>query len=88
MIKKLAMFPLAALVALSACGTITNETYSTIVVDDDTYKIRTRTIDGANGTYQTSSVQVYGLHYQCLPESKGDCEAAVREGLDAPIDRF
>lgn len=88
MIGKLAIIPAATLIALSACGTVTSESFSTIVVDDDTYNIRTRTIDGPNGLYQTSSVQVYGLHYQCLPKSKGDCEAAVRRGLDGPIDRF
>lgn len=88
MIGKLAIIPAATLIALSACGTVTNESFSTIEVNDDTYNIRTRTIDGPNGSYQTSSVQVYGLQYQCLPESKGDCEAAVRRGLDGPIDRF
>ncbi|MFK7879967.1 hypothetical protein [Roseobacter sp.] len=65
---------------------MTNETRNTIVVDGEPYDIRTRTIDGPNGTYQTSSVRVYGFYYTCIPDSPNDCEAAVRNGLENPVD--
>lgn len=87
MTLKLALISAATLLAVSACGTVTSETNSSIIVDGESFNIRSRTIDGPNGAFETSSVRVGGIYYLCIPESKGDCEAAVREGLEFPFDR-
>jgi hypothetical protein len=71
-------FLIASAVLLSTCGTVTNETRSTIMVDGRSYPLRTRTIQGSDGSYDTSSVQAKGTWRLCLPASPGSCEAAVR----------
>lgn len=71
-------FLISTAILLSACGSVTNETTSSIVVDRNTYELRTRTIQGPNGAYDTSSVRVNGTYRQCQPDSPGSCEAAVR----------
>ena len=75
---KLCAFLIVAALLLGACGSVTNETTSSIVVDRNTYELRTRTIQGPNGAYDTSSVRVKGTYRQCQPDSPGSCEAAVR----------
>lgn len=75
------LFLCAAGLLLSACGSVVNESTSSINVDGRSYELRSRTIQGANGSYDTSSVRVNGVYYQCLPASPGSCEGAVREGL-------
>ncbi|MEP2030393.1 MAG: hypothetical protein ABJI96_16985 [Paracoccaceae bacterium] len=68
---------IGAALLLSACGSVVNETNSSIVINGRTYELRTRTIQGSNGTYDTSSVRVNGTYYQCQPDSPGSCKAAV-----------
>ncbi len=69
---------ISALGGLAACGEVVNETTSTLVVDGNAYELRTRTIQGQNGTFDQSSVKVQNRIYTCLPNSPGDCEATVR----------
>lgn len=66
------------LVTLAACATVQSESRSSIVVDGRTYELRTQVIDGPNGPYNRSFVMVKNRMAVCLPESPGDCEAAVR----------
>lgn len=73
-------FLIAAAILLSACGSVTNETTSTINVDGRNYELRTRTIQGPNGTYDTSSVRVNGAYVQCIPSSPGSCRGAIQDG--------
>lgn len=87
MTVKLSTLSFVTLFMLAACGTVTNETVGTIVVDGEAFELRTRTIDGPNGTYDTTSVRVNSVYYGCIPTSRGDCEAAVRNGLEFPYDR-
>lgn len=77
---------IASMLALSACGTLVSESSSTIMVDGRSYELRTSVIDGPQGTYQQSRVVVKSQTYLCLPESPGDCEGAVRQGL-SHVDR-
>ncbi len=74
------IFLFSTALVLSACGTVTNETKGTIVLDGRTYELRTRTIQGSNGSYDTSSVRAHGTWRICLPASPGSCEAAIRRG--------
>jgi hypothetical protein len=67
-----------SLIVISACATVESESRSTIVVDGASYELRTQVIDGRNGPCQHSSVVVKNRLYTCLPDSPGDCEAAVR----------
>lgn len=73
---------IALSLSLTACGTVEQETFTPIVVDGRTYELRTRTIDGPNGSYQTTSAMVGRIAYLCKIDSPGDCEAAVRRGRD------
>lgn len=86
MVRLLACLPL---VLLGACGeAVTDTQFRTIIVDDEPYVLRTRTIEGPGGTYQTTSAKVYNSYYPCKLDSPGDCAAAVRFGRDYfPFDR-
>lgn len=76
----------ASMLVLSACGSLVSQSSSTIIVDGRSYELRTSVIDGPQGTYEQSRVVVKNQTYLCLPDSPGDCEAAVRQGLNH-IDR-
>lgn len=71
----------------AACASVTNETFSTIILDGRSYELRTRTFDGPDGAYQTSSVRVNSNYYLCKPDSPGDCQAAVKRGRNGSADR-
>ena len=66
---------------LAACSTVVSESSSSIVVDGERYELRTRVTNGPNGQYETTSAIVGGMSNTCIPDSPGDCEAAVRRGL-------
>ncbi|MDW3224804.1 MAG: hypothetical protein R8G34_18300 [Paracoccaceae bacterium] len=83
---KLQFLCVVGAIALSGCASVTSETFSTVVLEGRSYELRTRTIDGPNGPYETSSVQVRGSYYLCKPDSPGDCEAAIREGRKSSSD--
>lgn len=68
----------ALFVVVAACATVENETTSTIELNGRSYELRTRSIDGANGTYTTHSVRANGTYRTCDPMSPGSCEAAIR----------
>lgn len=80
------LLPLGALL-LGACATITEESRSSIVVDGEVYELRTRTIDTGGRTYVKTDAMVGGFAVTCIPSSPGDCEAAVRNGLNRFDDR-
>lgn len=65
-------------ILLSACATETGETFSTIMVDGESYQVRERTLEGRNGPFKQSSVWVKGGYSLCIIDSPGDCEAAIR----------
>ncbi len=71
-----------AFLSLGACATVTDERLSSIVVDGREYTLRTRTIDGPNGAFETTSAIVRGKAFICKIDSPGDCEAAVRIGRE------
>lgn len=73
-------FGALAAASLAGCGTVQNETYSTVSTFYNTYQVRTRVIEQGGQTYTTSSVRVNGFYYPCLIDSPGDCEAAARRG--------
>ncbi|MCV3270552.1 hypothetical protein [Roseobacter sinensis] len=79
------VFPVLAVLAVGACATVADERLSTIVVDGREYTLRTRTIDGPTGTYETTSARVRGKHFICIIDSPGDCEAAVRQGRESSL---
>jgi hypothetical protein len=77
----------ACALLLSACATVTNETFSTIMVDGESYKVRERTLEGRNGPIKQSSVWVKGGYSLCIIDSPGDCEAAIRNARSRFDDR-
>ena len=83
---KLRNWVTGAVVALAGCGQVVEESYGTIVVDGQNYDVRNRVIDGPNGSYQQTSVIVGNVPHTCLPDSPGDCRAAVKQAKN-DIDR-
>ncbi|GIT87667.1 MULTISPECIES: hypothetical protein [Roseobacter] len=73
---------LVAAVVLGGCAEVIEEKYGSIVVDGQTYELRSRVMDGRNGTYTHTSVIVRNVPQTCLPESPGDCRAAVKNALN------
>lgn len=73
---------MTATFGLSACATANSDTRSTITVDGEQYETRTITEDGPTGTFTQTSVKVRNQFYLCLPDSPGDCEAAVQIAVD------
>jgi hypothetical protein len=73
---------LAGFGLLAACGTVESQSSGSIVVDGQSYELRERMINGPTGPYTNTSVRVRGNYITCLPDSPGDCEAAVRAGRD------
>lgn len=69
---------MSCLLGLGACATALSESRSTIVVDGRSYDLITREMEGPNGTFEQSHVIVNNRLYICLPDSPGDCEAAVK----------
>jgi hypothetical protein len=82
------MFPaLVALTTLGACSTVVDEQTTTAVLRNGLnagteYQIRTRTIQGASGTYTQTSVVYNGTPQTCILDSPGDCEEAARNLID------
>lgn len=77
----------AGVIALGGCASVSSETFKTIVLEGRSFELRTRTIDGPNGSYETSSVRVRGSYYLCKPDSPGDCEAAIKTARKGGSDR-
>lgn len=73
---------IAAAFLLTACGTVTSQSTDTINVDGKDYILRTQTIEQGGRSFQQTSAIVHGLPYMCLPDSPGDCRAAVHRGLN------
>lgn len=76
MTKKVFLAACAAIVC--GCSTVQNEEFSTIVLNGREYDLRTRTMQGANGTFVTHSVRTNSGYRMCDPGSPGSCEAAIR----------
>ncbi len=74
-----------ALLALGACATASADRLSTVTVDGREYELRTRTIDGPGGQFETTSVRVRGGYALCKIDSPGDCAAAVRRGRESGV---
>ena len=58
--------------------TIDGTKFGSITVDGRSYPLITRTVDQGGRTYDSTVVVVKGLSEICLPDSPGDCKAAVR----------
>jgi hypothetical protein len=69
--------------ALTACGSVQNQSTSSITVDGNSYELKTEEIQGPNGTFDNTSVIVNGREYLCKPESPNDCEDAVVQALNS-----
>jgi hypothetical protein len=68
-----------ALILLTGCADVRNETYSTITLNGRDYDLRTRTVSGTGNSFVQHSVLAYGTWRTCLPDSPGSCEGAVRQ---------
>lgn len=83
----LRMMPIAATMMLSACATISEETRTPAVLEGgfyggERYELRTRLLEGPNGTYSQTSVVYRGLARTCILDSPNDCELKARNLID------
>lgn len=81
------LFVTALSLVVTGCATIESESIGEVVVNGRSYELRTRTLNGPNGTYESSHVVVRGNTEVCRPQSPGDCEAAVRRAQNQFRDR-
>lgn len=87
---KVKAISMSALLLASACAatTIVDEQVTEAFVEDGYYGgyryfVRTRTLQGVNGTYEQSSVVYRGLSRQCIPTSPNDCESKAERLIEA-----
>lgn len=65
------------LVLLTACGSVEQETFSTINIEGREFNFRTQTISGPQGTFETHAIQAAnGSWRSCDPTYPKDCLAA------------
>lgn len=77
----------AALVLLSACGTVVNETRQTAELQrgfykGERYEIVTQTIQTESGTFDRTQVYYRGISAVCRINSPRDCELAAQRLID------
>lgn len=83
----------AALISLSACATVIDETSEVRELPDGffagyKYFVRTQTLSGAQGEYERTSVVYRSVSRVCIKDSPKDCEKAARlliEECDASL---
>ncbi|MGD9294841.1 MAG: hypothetical protein PVI41_08165 [Roseobacter sp.] len=87
--------PILALLLLSACATATivDEQVTEAFVEDgyyggERYFVRTRTLEGVNGTYEETSVVYRGYTQLCIPTSPNDCESKAERLIEACDDAY
>jgi hypothetical protein len=80
---RLTSLSLCAALLLPACSTVLDESRQSFTsASGFTYEVRTRTMQGPQGTYQTSDALAGGVATPCRIDSPGDCEAAARRGIN------
>lgn len=87
----------AALLAVSACTTVTNQSTGTLSVDGKSYQTITREFQSGRGdhtkSYATTTVSVGAMRVTCIPDEPEDCAKAVRraelgagrQSIDGPV---
>jgi hypothetical protein len=74
-------------IVLCSCGTITEQSQSSIMINGRSYELRDRTVQGISGSYRQTSIKVNNSYRDCLIDSPGSCEAAIRRGNKSSDDR-
>lgn len=79
--------------AVAGCGPAVNETRTAAVLEDsfyagEPYEIVTRTIQGANGSFDQTRVVYSGRTRPCILDSPNDCQLAARELIGEVKDSF
>ena len=82
-----------ALLLASACATVVDEQITEAFVEEgyyggERYFVRTRTVQGASGTYEETSVVYKGFSRQCIPTSPGDCETKAERLIEECDESF
>lgn len=90
---KLQAFVFSTLVLLGGCAEIVDENVTEAFVEDGFYQgeryfVRTRTMQGANGTFEVTNVVYKGFARQCILTSPGDCETAGRRLIEDVDESF
>ncbi|WP_300056103.1 hypothetical protein [uncultured Roseobacter sp.] len=82
----------AMAIVLSACASVSTETRTPATLeggflDGERYEIRTRLLEGPEGSFEQTSVVYKGLARTCIRDSPNDCERIAR-GLIEDYDEF
>ena len=72
---------------LGACATVSNETRTQAVLETglnagERYEIRTRLLEGPNGSFEQTSVVYRGYSKTCRIDSPNDCKLAARQLIE------
>lgn len=90
---KLKIIMITAMLLLSGCATVSNETRIPAVVKSgfyagEIYEIRRRLIDGPSGAYEQTSVVYKGLARTCVFDSPNDCESTAERLIEEYDEMF
>lgn len=90
---KMKAFVFSALVLVSGCVTVLDESVTEAFVEDGFYQgeryfVRTRTLQTATGTFDETRVVYRGFSRQCILTSPGDCETAGRRLIEDVDESF
>jgi hypothetical protein len=87
------IYLLAAVLMMSACATVSNETRTTAFIEDGfyqgiEYQVRTQFIEGPEGSYERTSVVYRGVSRTCILDSPGDCESKAERLIEECDESF
>lgn len=87
------IYLLAAVLMMSACATVSNETRTIAFIEDGfyqgiEYQVRTQFIEGPEGSYERTSVVYRGVSRTCILDSPGDCESKAERLIEECDESF
>jgi hypothetical protein len=79
-----AALTMTTLLTLSACATVESETYSMINLNGRDYELRTRSINGPQGLFETHAIRANdGSFRSCDPQTPRTCQSALNTRRDS-----
>lgn len=74
---------MTTVLTVGACATVENETFTTIELNGRDYQLRTRTINGPQGIFETTAIRANdGSYRSCDPQTPRSCRSALNTRRD------
>lgn len=74
---------ITTVLTLGACASVQNESYSTINIDGRDYQLRSRTLNGPQGTFENYAIRANdGSFRSCDPDTPRSCRLALNTSRD------